>query len=112
MSLRVDDLAPGDRVILNCPSSRIMRKRDAIFEGVFENMSDQVGDRSAALMSPATYKFLEGKRWARFMFSRHCNEGPLDFDVMGAFAVDADGGLRDQTGVRLFIERRMRMGQG
>ena len=28
------------------------------------------------------------------------------------FAVDADGGLRDQNGVRLFIERKMRMGQG
>ncbi len=111
MSLRIDDLAPGDRVILNCPSSRIMKKREAIFEGVFEDMADQVGDRSAALMSPATYKFLEGKRWARFMFS-HSEEGPLNFDIMGAFAVDRDGGLRDQNGVRLFIERKMRMGQG
>jgi hypothetical protein len=111
MSLRVEDLAPGDRVVLNCPSSRLMRKRDAIFEGVFDDMSNRVGDRSAALMGAATYQFLDGKRWARFMFSRF-NEGKLDFDVLGAFVVEPAGGLRDENGVRIFIERKMRMGQG
>ena len=113
MSLRVDELAPGDRVILNCPSSALMRKREAQFEGVYATLAEAIDDAEhlAHFMKASTRAFLEGQRIARFLFRRGA-EGGIAFDIMGVFAVDNDGGLRDQTGKRLFIERKMRMGQG
>jgi hypothetical protein len=115
MSLRIDELAPGDRVILNCPSSRIMKKRDAVFEGVFNTLEAAMdaGEQPLHVAHRRTFEFLKGERVARFLFRRgDTTEGGIAFDIMGAFAVDRDGGLHDENGVRLFIERKMRMGQG
>lgn len=131
MPLSVMDMQPGDRVVLNCPSSRVMPKREAQFEGIFKSIEDAIqrGETTALVMGESTAAFLSsGKAWARFLFQRvngpevnirHANGSKTELptyngatDLIGAFTVEPDGALRDEEGRRITIERRIRMGQG
>jgi hypothetical protein len=110
MPLSVNDLQPGDRVVLNCPKARIMRKREAQFEGIFRSSveASERGNRRALLISKPTIEFLaSGGAWARFLM-----ESKGLWDVVAAFVIEPDGSMREEEGRRIFIERRMRMGQG
>lgn len=110
MPLKIQDLQPGDRVILNCPKAKTATQREAEFEGIFASVEDAVrrGDR-ALLMGTTTADFLNaGNPWARFLMGVR---GGLD--VVGTFVVEDDGCLRDEEGHRIFIERRLgRVGVG
>jgi hypothetical protein len=112
MPVPVADLKPGDRVVLNCPKSRVMQKREAQFEGIFSSIEDALARGDAMLMGTSTMGFLSGRAWARFLFGRATDGSGIDVDAVGAFVVEPDGGLREEHGMRIFIERRMRMGQG
>jgi hypothetical protein len=101
----VHDLSPGDRVVLNCPKSRIMPKRQAEFRALARNLSELPdGD----LVSRPGRLFLESAaEWAVFLLGEV--EGAR---LLGLFAVDSDGGLREEEGRRIFIERRVFVGRG
>jgi hypothetical protein len=107
MPLKVTDLQRGDRVLLSCPESRVALRREAQFEGIFASVADQLerGNIQALLMGRDTADFLNGgKPWACFQFRA---------GTVCSFLVEADGDLRDQTGLRIFIEQRLgRVGMG
>ncbi len=132
MPLKITDLQPGDRVILNCPKARVSRQREAQFEGLFRSVAEamtKIGD-GALIMGPETAKFLEeGGLWAAFLLQtrtdpvvrlRHVDGSHDDIPNLGgeialraAFVVEPDGSLREEEGRRVFIERRLgRVGVG
>lgn len=133
MPLHVNDLQPGDRVMLNCGASKVMAKREAQFEGIFqtieEAMQREASDRAGSILLPgASAEFLAGGAFARFLFQRS-NDLTVRFrrpdgsrvevsnpagtmDLVGAFRIEPDGALREEQGRRITIERRVRMGQG
>jgi hypothetical protein len=109
MPLSVNELQPGDRVVLNCPKARTMPKREAQFEGIFATLDEaQKSDlRAGMLIQQKSVTFLRGGAFARFLMGR------MDgWDCIAAFVVEPDGSMREEEGRRIFIERRMRMGQG
>jgi len=134
MPLKVTDLKPGDRVLLNCPKSRVTAKREAVFEGIFASLSEaqeRTGTVHIDLVDDTAFAFLShGKTWARFLFQRvgpgECvnlrrADGSItalglapgcSTDLVGAFLVEPDGSLREEEGRRIFIERRITAGQG
>ena len=111
MALHVNDLRPGDRVVLNCSASRVMAKREAQFEGIFQTIEEAMarGTYDAVLLPGATAEFLSRGAFARFLLQRNAI-GPMD--LVGAFRIEPDGALREEEGRRITIEMRMRMGQG
>jgi hypothetical protein len=132
MPIDVRQLQPGERVVLNCPKARFEQKREALFEGIFRSIKEaaarSVAEGRIDLLGGSTAAaFLNGGQpWARFLFQRVAGGGlrmrqpdgtrvtlPEGItELVGAFAVEADGTLRDETGRRIFIERRVLMGQG
>jgi hypothetical protein len=132
MPLKVTDLKPGDRVLLNCPKSRLMTKREAVFEGLYHSLQDAMADGppGVLMIGKATEEFLRSgaQGWAGFLFQvtrepvlhiRH-PDGTFDefpnltgeMSLRGAFVVEPDGSLREEEGRRIFIERRVVMGRG
>jgi hypothetical protein len=112
MPLRITDLQPGDRVVLNCPKSRVSVKREAVFEGIFESLDqtiskERTGGRAAYLAGSATAEFLGSRPWARFLMQSRSG-----VDLIGAFAIQDDGTLKDEEGRSIFIERRVFVGVG
>jgi hypothetical protein len=107
--MKVTDLKPGDRVMLNCPKAA-KTHRQAIFQGIYRSVEEAMsaGNESALLVGAETEKFLrEGGSWARFLLQT------LDGVSLGAaFVVETDGSLREEMGRRIFIERRLTMGRG
>jgi hypothetical protein len=132
MPIRVTDLKPGDRVVLNCPKARRNSKREAQFEGIFESMDDAMNHGGKApdvlLMEHATEAFLAQKVWARFLLQTVSESGQVlrypggdamnlpkfagITELSAAFLVEPDGSLREEEGRRVFIERRVFVGQG
>ncbi len=126
MPLKVTDLKPGDRVMLNCPKSRLMAQREAEFEGIYPSIADAMNNTGLGVivMGSGTQAFLnEGKLWAAFLFQtsrdpvvrlRHSdgsfNEipNPVKYLVLrGAFQVEPDGTLREEEGRRIYIAYRL-----
>ena len=132
MPLRITDLAPGDRVILNCPKSRVAQKREAQFEGIYHSLQDAMTGYDILLAGTSTAEFLESGGtlgWAAFLFQvsaeplvrvRNPDGSPTyipnpsgSMELRGAFVVEPDGSLREEEGRRIFIERRLgRVGVG
>lgn len=132
MPLRVDELRVGDRVMLNCPKARTAQHREAIFQGVYRTIEEALSDRSgysALAMGPTTAAFLQNSgAWAAFQLQRldaplvdlvHPDQtrstfapAPGGVNLCAAFQVEPDGGLREEQGRRVFIERRIVAGQG
>jgi hypothetical protein len=108
MPLHINDLQLGDRVVLNCGASRVMAKREAQFEGIFQTIGEAMSrdSRDGILLPGASAEFLAGGAFARFLFQA----GPTD--LVGAFRIEPDGALREEEGRRITIEMRVRMGQG
>jgi hypothetical protein len=128
MPLHVADLTAGDRVVLNCPKSRGLAKREAQFKGVFKTLHEALREYDGALVlagsereallnldgavaafvlqtgDPATFKYPSGETL----------EVPFagTSELTLTLRIKPDGSLHDETGMRVFIERRMRMGQG
>jgi hypothetical protein len=128
MPLHVNDLQPGDRVVLNCAAGRGRTKREARFQGIFSNYKDALQGKPV-LMRTADEEFLAcAEPIATFLLQRadrcqlleYPGGGPLqgipEFDgereLLGFFRVEPDGALREQQGRRITIEMRVRMGQG
>jgi len=122
MPLRVEDLHPGDRVLLNCPKSRVQTKREAVFEGTYDSF-EQAAMTGHAFTVWDAREHVPGRRWARFLLQTveadvvHC--GGAEFrtaagvaDLMIALAIEPDGSMRDDDGRGVFIERRMVAGKG
>jgi hypothetical protein len=132
MSLLVSDLKPGDRVLLNCPKSKMQTRREAVFEGVKDRR--QVAQAVWTAGSAVT-----GRDWRRQFDRQECfaifllqTMGPgasLDFlnadgeripmparmaitELRGLFAVREDGTMFDDENRTVFIERRLAMAQG
>ena len=133
MPVSVTDLKPGDRVVLNCPKARGQAKREAVFQGIFRSVAEAMASEpsiDAMIMMPQTEAFLsQGTAWARFLLQTisgpmqileypgggaikgmPSHDGPTA--LMAAFLIEPDGGLREEEGRRIFIERRVVMGQG
>jgi hypothetical protein len=109
MPLNIADLKVGDRVILNCPKSA-RPKRAAQFEGIYYSIQEAMGNFDAVLLPGGTAEFLSNAQlgWAAFLMQTQGG-----FSLRGAFRVEADGGLREEEGRRIFIERRIgRVGVG
>jgi len=67
MPLKVTDLKPGDRVLLNCPKSRVTAKREAVFEGIFASLSEaqeRTGTVHIDLVDDTAFAFLSQERKA------------------------------------------------
>ena len=116
MSISVLDLRPGDRVVLNCPKARIKPKREAEFEGLYNSIEELRASMVGHVLYdlPGTASFIAGEkacRWARFLLQTEVVDG-VPRQLRNGFVVDADGGLREEEGRRVFIERRVRVGQG
>jgi hypothetical protein len=112
MPFKITDLTPGDRVILNCPKSRVATHRQAQFEGIFQSLEDAMRreaaeGRLAYLAGSATAEFLNSRPWARFLMQSRSS-----VELIGAFAVQPDGTLKDEEGRSIFIERRVFVGVG
>jgi hypothetical protein len=133
MPLKVTELQPGDRVVLNCPKARGNQKREAQFKGIYHSIDDAMkADNCDVLaMGPMTEKFLSsgGRRWAAFLLQTTTGPGQLmtypggdpvaglppfpgATRLTAAFVVEPDGGMREEQGRRVFIERRLVMGHG
>jgi len=132
MPVSVADLKPGDRVVLNCPKARGQAKREAVFQGIFRSVAEAMASEpsiDAMIMLRQTEAFLsQGPAWARFLLQT--TSGPVQIleypgggaikgvpyfgptALMAAFLIEPDGGLREEEGRRIFIERRVVMGQG
>jgi hypothetical protein len=112
MAIPVTDLAPGDRVILNCPKARIP-KRQAQFQGLYNSTLEMIdaafpadGDRLAIFADPIPPD--EGQEWAAFLFWASDSQ-----EMRGAFAVQPDGNLLDEEGRKIYVEQRLgRANQG
>ena len=105
MPISIHQLQPGDRVILNCPKARLMPKREAVFEGIFHSLADAVSRETvdAVAIHTDAARFLDaGIPWARFLVRRD----PASEIVVG-LQIDADGNLREQQGMQVYIERRL-----
>lgn len=114
MPLLVADLKLNDRVLLNCPKSQIATHRQAVFQGVFESLPEAMAESLRRgsigieyLPCSATPEFLNGRHWARFLMGTLGNT-----ELIGAFAIQPDGTLKDETGRSIFIERRVFAGAG
>ncbi len=133
MPIAITDLTPGDRVVLNCPKARGgQTHREAQFEGIFTSIDEAMRKTEIGmlLMGPSTAEFLStGQAWARFLLQTVSGptrvleypgggavRGLPDFAgstvLTAAFRIEPDGSLREEEGRRIFIERRLRMGQG
>jgi hypothetical protein len=109
MPLNVQDLKSGDRVMLNCPTGRIP-KREAIFEGIFKSLEEAAQPdkyHQVITMCVPSEELLRTGAFARFLLGRG-----VDWELVAAFRVEPDGGLREDEGRRVFIERRLPMGVG
>ena len=105
MPIAIHDLSPGDRVVLNCPKARVMQKREAQFEGVFRSFTEAApaSTHSVTISEPSPSYVARGvSGWARFLMGRVGRA-----DIIGVFAVEPDGGLREDEGRRVFVERRL-----
>jgi hypothetical protein len=108
MPIKLTDLKPGDRVMLNCPKARTQPRREAIFEGIFESVAAAAADSEIMAVGENTAAFLaSGNGWARSLLQ---TEG--HFRLAIGFRIEPDGSLREEDGRRIFIERRLSMGQG
>ena len=106
MPIKVTDLEPGDRVLLNAPKSRTATHREAIFMGLAPSALALMKDASIFIAAgeALTVEFLDSSRcWAGFQFFI----GDAGTKFCCGFAVDPDGSLRDDSGMRVFIERRL-----
>jgi hypothetical protein len=130
MPLHVNDLQPGDRVVLNCAAGRGRTKCEALFDGIFENYAAAAKIAVSVLAGPRTEAFsVENGAVARFVLQT--TSGPTrvfeypgggempplpDFDgescLIAIFRIEPDGALREEQGRRITIEMRVRMGQG
>jgi hypothetical protein len=128
LSIPVTDLQPGDRVILNCPTARAgATKREAQFECIFRSVGEAMDKNGidALLVGPSTLEFLSaGPAWAKFLLQtstgpaqilEYPGGGPVaglppfsgETALSAAFLIEPDGGLREEEGRRIFIERRL-----
>lgn len=135
MSIDVRDLRPGERVVLNCPKAKGAQKREAQFEGIFERYADAMNDpwssERSLLIQRHTVAFSRTQGpWSRFLLqtSERGSDvvmrtpggdalhppGSADAEtrLMAVFAVEPDGGLREEEGRRIFIERRVQVNYG
>jgi hypothetical protein len=129
MPVPVTDLKPGDRVLLNCPKARGQAKREAQFKGIYKSITDTLSeyDATAILRGPGTDALFEsGQAVAGFILQTgdpatflypsgealHAPHAGGTSDLTLVLRIEPDGSLREETGMRVFIERRMRMGQG
>jgi hypothetical protein len=103
MPIPVTDLQPGDRVVLNCPKSRVTAKRQAQFEGIYSSLADAMNGATILIAGTGTADFLEQSgRFAGFLFGRMDNR-----DLRMALAIDPDGSLRDEEGRKIYVEQRL-----
>jgi hypothetical protein len=110
MPILVAELAIGDRVILNCPRTKIPM-RHAQFEGLYKSTFQMI----EAAVRPDRLAIFDGKippdegqQWAAFLFWSSENQ-----EMRGAFAVGSDGRLRDEDGRKIYIVQRLgRANQG
>jgi hypothetical protein len=126
--VKLADLRPGDRVILNCPKSKVATHRQAEFIGVFKTLGEALDKEpgTALLVDVGTLEFIKsgkGGLWAGFVFQTSSDptvrirrgDGTYDeflnptgrMEMRGAYVVEADGSLREEEGRRIFIERRV-----
>jgi NADPH:quinone reductase-like Zn-dependent oxidoreductase len=115
LPIHVNDLKPGDRVVLNCPKSQRDSKREAIFKGVYASHAAAIAE--LAFTHPGGMKIYtppsiltQRLPVAAFLLQSADRAGMVL--VWGAFTVQPDGSLREDQGLRVFIEQRVRMGQG
>lgn len=109
MPLNITDLKVGDRVILNCPKATKPR-REAQFEGIYHSIGDAISSLDALVLPGATAEFLASGAlgWAGFLLQ---TKGGVSLHA--GFRIEPDGGLREEEGRRIFIERRVgRVGVG
>lgn len=109
MPVSIDSLAPGDRVVLNCPAARVDKKRPAEFEGVFAHAEDcgRRPGRGLTIVDDTTREYVRkaekrGERFARFLM-----ETRGEVEICAVFVVEPDGALRDDEDRRIWIERRL-----
>jgi hypothetical protein len=103
MPIKVTELQAGDRVVLNCPKSRVTVKRNAEFEACYRTVDEMVEKHDATLITKATVEFLKsGGLWASFLFSS--NDA---IDLRCGFRVEPDGTMRDDEGRLVYVERRL-----
>lgn len=133
MSIDVRELQPGERVVLNCPKARNYSKKEAQFEGLFDTAEAAMEDGSIIkdqLIQRGTDAFMATPgQWARFLLQSvpagadtilrtpdgqalPLSRTGLPRQLYGVFIVEADGGLREEEGRRIFIERRLHVGHG
>lgn len=133
MSIDVRELQPGDRVVLNCPKARNNSKQEAQFEGIFPTAAAAMEEGSVTkwrLIQRGTEAFMAvAGQWARFLLATAPAGSDRIFETPGGqalpmpatalprqlyavFIVEVDGGLREEGGMRIFIERRLHVGRG
>lgn len=103
MPIRVTDLKPGDRVVLNCPMARVPH-RTAQFEGVYPSAAEAARTVAAGhdLTILAGKEFPAEGRHAVFLLSTVGSQ-----ELRGSFAVTPDGNLQDDDGRTIYVEQRL-----
>lgn len=105
MSLLIEQLAPGDRVILNCPKCNLTH-REAEFLGLYASFKAVTqAFEYLAMETNYTRTFINESRDCSFAVFQTGALGPSCTLIM-AMRVDPDGRMTEEEGRRVIIERR------
>lgn len=100
----VNQLKPGDRVVLNSPQRGVARRCMVEFDGIFTTAAEAIAHASqAGIVQLDTTGDLAGP-FAGFIFDAH---------LRAAFHIEPDGSMLDDAGRAVYVEQRLgRVGMG